>query len=58
MTHKNLKDHNQQVIQNIESPDNRWFTGQEVKHEPNNNELAIHYIKNVIIQDLKKATTK
>ncbi|MDP3996175.1 MAG: hypothetical protein Q8P86_00585 [bacterium] len=28
----------------MESPFNEWVTGEEVNHEPTNNELASHYI--------------
>lgn len=27
------------------SPENRWFTGEEVKHDPDENELVMHWLR-------------
>ena len=38
-----LREHNRKVLAEAFSPDNQWFTGEEVRHTPNHLELVSHW---------------
>jgi len=44
--HINLAEYNKAEIKEMLGPDNVWFTGLEVGHDPSKEEAIWHYIRN------------